>query len=415
MVRPRFGTGGPHHTGRMWGTPSPHTPARNRQVVDRFADTSISTAFSGVDTPATAWAHLRHTFSRRLGRSVADAGNLHAIECNVAAQEELLVHPAGPKCVFGNILGFFRPQVHVLLSRLGADANVMDTLWEVVHSGRALDQASMCLRHRRACPISSARMHVAGTPCTDWSELGLRQGTNGASAAAFMCWVAMRRCLQEAYIVQENVSSFPTTLLDRFLGDMYFIDVSVEDAQDYGTPARRERRYSILRHKQKTATSRVPYNVFARAFHRKLQATLTIFRVASVEELVAELAWMVARPGSRGSGAADIQDPHCFVCALTEVEYAWLNTYLEMCGSDAAASLNQDPHVMGMHSTANGRLHTLIKNQGVLWCGSWNRGFTPSEMAFAQNFPVHAWMTNGVPLCSFAVPRRRSRNSAFCF
>jgi site-specific DNA-cytosine methylase len=381
-------------------------------VWERFADTTISTAFSGVDTPATAWAHLRHTFGKRLQRTADDCGNLHAIESNAAAQAELLIHPAGPQCIFGNILLFWKPAAQVLLSKLPPNADVMDTMWEVVRTGRAVEQTSMCLRHGRVCTVRSARLHVAGTPCTDWSELGLRQGTGGGSAAAFMCWVGMRRCLQEACIIQENVCSFPTELLERFLGDLYHIDVSTEDGQDYGTPARRERRYSILRHRAKTLGTRVPYNIFASAFHRKLQASLTIFRVASVEELLAELTWMAGRPGSQAAERADLEDPQCFTRALTMVEYAWMNMYLDECGPNAAASLNQDPRVMGMHSSPSGRLHTLIKNQGVLWCGAWNRGFTPSEMAFTQNFPVHAWMTDGVPLCSFAIPRARSRHSA---
>lgn len=103
-----------------------------------------------------------------------------------------------------------------------------------------------------ALQVSSAKLHVAGTPCTDYSLKGDQLGQAGKTWILFLCWVAQRLFLQEDVIIQENVPQFPVEVLHRFLGHIYHIETAVISPFDYGWGVQRHRRWTVCRHRYKT-------------------------------------------------------------------------------------------------------------------------------------------------------------------
>lgn len=101
----------------------PHNPVVQALLMlrKRIAITTISTAFSGIDTPGTALEQLRCGIDKHLFGVVSDAStlpfcnHLHATEWSASAQDELKHHPCAPGCLFSNIEEFLSP---VLRSQL---------------------------------------------------------------------------------------------------------------------------------------------------------------------------------------------------------------------------------------------------------------------------------------------------------
>ena len=90
--------------------------AYTQSLKARLASMSISTSFSGIDSPSTALAMLGAGLLRSLGETVSTETlpaiqNLWAVEWAACAQQELMVHPAGPNCLFSDINEFWLPGV----------------------------------------------------------------------------------------------------------------------------------------------------------------------------------------------------------------------------------------------------------------------------------------------------------------
>ena len=78
----------------------------------RMSCTTMSTAFSGIDTPGTSFQQLYVSLEMMLFGKVSNHGfqhHLHATEWYGPSQQELLNHPQQPKCLFGNIEDFLSP------------------------------------------------------------------------------------------------------------------------------------------------------------------------------------------------------------------------------------------------------------------------------------------------------------------
>ena len=54
-------------------------------------------------------------------------------------------------------------------------------------------------------------MHVAGSPCTDFSSMGLRKGLNGETMVAFLVWIRLILTHLPIIIIHENVVNFPAS------------------------------------------------------------------------------------------------------------------------------------------------------------------------------------------------------------
>ena len=334
---------------------------------DRCESTSFTTAFSGVDAPGTSIGCIKVALESRLRTAIPDMDHLHAIEWYQASQEELRLHPHGPKHIAGNIMQFYQSAIAQKLEELQKIGRAMEVLPDLIKSGKAVRRAAPCLVCNRTCAVPEARLHIAGTPCTDWSSMGAKAGAQGATMLHFMCWLGMRRLIQEACIVQENVVRFAVSFITDNIGDLYFVDVTTENASDYGVPCTRERKFTVLRHKLKTMPWRSPLTVFTRIFYRQCTTNFNVFFFANASELKEDMGWAGARRKSIATQdgidveSLDVEDASAWRSVLTHEETKFLDRYL-VKWPNRVYYLNQNPAVTAMKS-AETRLNTMIKKQ----------------------------------------------------
>lgn len=220
-------------------------------ISDRTITTSSS--FSGIATEITAGQCIEAAAAAHIA-SALDSGVaplpvpikykcLHCIEKSSPCQEELLHNKRGPDCLFGDIMTFCPPalQAHV-------DATEEfdgEFLKQLAFAEPRL--AGWCVKHGRVCPLLRADQHTAGTPCTDYSNWGLRKKGQGPTAKLFAVWIALRRSLREPVLLHENVPNFGQDTLLDLLGDLYIVlSVSPVCPSAMGWPIRRPRQISLL-------------------------------------------------------------------------------------------------------------------------------------------------------------------------
>ena len=225
--------------------------------------------------------------------------------------------------------------------------------------------------------VDPADVHLAGTPCTDFSTRGALQGLQGRTTAFLMCWIAQRLNLEDSYIIQENVVGFATELLQQTMGSMYHIDQAIFNPVDYGWGVARKRKYTIMRHKLKTGAFSQPLNAFSRIFvldpppapdHVPMW---DMYFVSGPRALREELLWACGRPNSSWQGQpqdlnpADCSEHGVFWQVLTDTEKQFLEEYKSKTPGQMY-QLNQNPSFTATTSE-NTHMFTIIKNAGLLW------------------------------------------------
>lgn len=171
-------------------------------------------------------------------RPIAPPKILSQVDWDKDCQRELLSGD-DDSCVFTDIDEFWASHLkHVVAGLMRSAVLALEILAGPVVSGGSVVLSANCLRHShitgKKCTLRCARRHIAGTPCAAFSLQGLQLGASDPRIVFFMCWVALRLALQEAEIIQENVRQFPTSLIARFLGGLYFIDYAIIDPTELG-------------------------------------------------------------------------------------------------------------------------------------------------------------------------------------
>lgn len=84
-------------------------------------------------------------------------------------------------------------------------------------------KACQCAMHvGKCCVLGTAIIHVAGTPCVDWSPIGPQGGESGDAWLSFVVWVLLRRIIMEPIVIHENSSRFPLQVLLGRLAPFYW-------------------------------------------------------------------------------------------------------------------------------------------------------------------------------------------------
>ena len=88
-------------------------------LASKMSMLSVSTAFSGIDTPGTA-LHQVCAFLRSSQTSVSTPPprHVHAVEWSHKCQAELLAHPGSPGHIFSNIEDFLQPAARCVFHSL---------------------------------------------------------------------------------------------------------------------------------------------------------------------------------------------------------------------------------------------------------------------------------------------------------
>ena len=321
--------------------------------------------------------------------------------------------------------------------------------------------------------VESCRLHIAGTPCVDYSSRGTLDKAEGKTHQHLYAWAGMRATLAEPVVVQENVENFSTAELQKLLGHLYHLDTSdaaLLSPDQYGWPIARCRKWTILRHRYKTMAWAGPWSIFSKIFqcdmwfykYEEFAESLPawdLFFCGSLDEMFDELVWASARPDSKATSEgcrfktleefrqAYHEDPakvqEAFYRALTSSEETFLLEYQQRKPGQAY-SLNQNPEVSATTSNAR-NLHTLIKNTTLVWwlgficfllvvrcliyslasngsnggkhcaiaCRSdvHHRWLLAGEAMLCQAIPTSCEFTKGVPLSSFARADRQYESS----
>ncbi len=111
-----------------------------------------------------------------------------------------------------------------------------------------------CDAHQRLCPFAppvseapSLELEVAGTTCVAWSSMGSSWGWLDPSAVPCLVWCFWMRARRPHLIIHENTPRFDVGKLLSVLGsEAYAAASGVTSPADFGVPARRKRRYTVL-------------------------------------------------------------------------------------------------------------------------------------------------------------------------
>ena len=121
---------------------------------DKIDAMTMSTSFSGIETPATALLMVGYAFACELGVPMENAPHIrhkYAIEWNAQARGEILRHPRPPDHLFGNIEDFWVDSVRAKLETLKEQNLIQDVLIPLVKSTNCSSGKAWCYKHGRAC------------------------------------------------------------------------------------------------------------------------------------------------------------------------------------------------------------------------------------------------------------------------
>ena len=198
------------------------------------------------------------------------------------SQVECLNHPHAPECLYGDIADFFRPSVRQAFESMQRDDQLSSNLLPLVEKNMAVracldcdycrdsncmskqsrhqekqtvvNHACMlcfrqakCLVHGAECAVNreTAMIHVAGTPCTNISSMGLQDFSQALSFGHLLAWIGVRRVCQEPILIQENLDEFDRNLLTSLL-PQYDFTFAVISPHQLSWPVRRVRQWAVL-------------------------------------------------------------------------------------------------------------------------------------------------------------------------
>lgn len=275
---------------------------------------TLSSAFSGIATPELSARLLvsalnSHTSAPR----PMTVTSIFAIEKRESCQEELLHMEHGPTCLFRDQTEF----IGIDWSQITSSSSV-DFVRSLILKGR-VSANGWCIRHGHQCPCLKAHLHIAGTPCVDFSAMNSkRKQISGDKNKLWYAWVCHRRALMEPVWLHENVVQFGLEHLEKDLGDLYFVFRIALCSLALGWPSRRKRQFTvgILKSLFSTlvrAPSAWPYDFehlesFVRdIFGRRFTYSMLEYCQAAPEEIAGEIEWARGRPLSLATirGATD--------------------------------------------------------------------------------------------------------------
>lgn len=136
------------------------------QEVDEFLhhlhmvikNTKISTAFSGIDTPATSIGCIDVELRTKLTLDMSSIGsdfkahNLFAIEKDSQCQNHLIAHPLGPQCVFGDMESFWFDAIRHKIPHLVQTKRLLPVIKDLVQRRTpCVSKTAFCHKHGRHC------------------------------------------------------------------------------------------------------------------------------------------------------------------------------------------------------------------------------------------------------------------------
>ena len=66
-----------------------------------------------------------------------------------------------------------------------------DAIWTDEPIGK-----SFCCSHNKECTVSQVHIDIGGSPCPDYSRMGIHQGKNGPASAVLLTWLKIHKANQ---------------------------------------------------------------------------------------------------------------------------------------------------------------------------------------------------------------------------
>ena len=155
---------------------------------------------------------------------------------------EMLHH--GPSLhIGGNLLDVWPVD---LITKWTTETATMEARWADLrrNTGRLRSQL-WCHRTQRLVDLTLGMLNISGSPCTDYSPLGLQAGTQGPTVLVLLTFLLLVRIHKPLMMVHENVIRQPLWLFNFCLGDLYRIDSIVLEPPMFRHPISRRRRYLV--------------------------------------------------------------------------------------------------------------------------------------------------------------------------
>ena len=312
---------------------------------------SVSTAYSGCGF----FEHVCKSLCRHL--NVRPPQFLHAFEISPVCRTALLADRQ-IKCVFGDLHSLYPPGIVKKMRRIQrrlmreaqrklvagqclkrqavADAtSILQQALDGLLGGSEPARSAWCFRHKRECPIHFGHIHCAGTTCVDFSaRSSTRFQGMGSHSLPFAVWLATRARTEEDVIIHECVAGFTPSDFMRWpsLRRNFIVRSFLISPKDFGRPATRKRRYTVLLHRRNLRDSLVRQPDPAVKFHFRVISNGNMWFSARDFDVHAYLAMLGATscldslaPGSRRRleeyhlWRRSSADPSaCLICDVTQ-------------------------------------------------------------------------------------------------
>lgn len=314
------------------------------------------------------------------------------------------------------VAGFVSPFDHV--NRF--QSPILLAQWFLACGGMAFAQ---CCGHGLWCPVPWPDIDVTGTPCQDWSGLGLKARGWGPQMKVFLMWCAIILAKAVPIVVHENVPQFPVSLLEAYLGQAYHVFSFVGDCADMGFGhVSRKRRYTVMYHKLKTCIMCSPVDLYShvvRAMAGKASTGWSIADcfLADAAEVCEEIMPLRQKKNIHPDLAmANMQ----LLLSTSEARHLimYMTRWMDRFGIDASScptavfNLSDNPdHGYLTWSAASGRIPGLRTQGSKLWAPGLGRWLTTMELLAAMGVPVYPSlaMCAGLPLVQVS-PGPRARH-----
>ncbi|CAE7220555.1 unnamed protein product [Symbiodinium necroappetens] len=241
------------------------------------AGVHMITRFSGMDAPSVAAKKIEDAVQKR-GLSLRKQEGQGIVLCSAAdkasAPRACLHHLAenvdwaahGPSHIFGDLEESVTPQCLAELRKIAQQSGqlqadegknfIRQLLKPLLEDGGLKDSAPCALHPGQECPLNpdivhgALRIHVAGSPCIDFSRRGKRQGAAGPTAVVVAIWMAHFLRSNVPILIHENTPDFPDVLLLdplHYFGSRRWKMVVFNLCPTmFNIPAKRQRRYSVV-------------------------------------------------------------------------------------------------------------------------------------------------------------------------
>eukprot|EP00746_Dinoflagellata_sp_MGD_P070862 gnl/MRDRNA2_/MRDRNA2_28949_c0_seq1.p1 gnl/MRDRNA2_/MRDRNA2_28949_c0~~gnl/MRDRNA2_/MRDRNA2_28949_c0_seq1.p1 ORF type:complete len:478 (+),score=109.27 gnl/MRDRNA2_/MRDRNA2_28949_c0_seq1:84-1517(+) len=371
----------------------------------------ISTYFSGVGTPELALETLGNAKVKNV--SVGHFETVSACDWDSGCRNILMQkHPNA--LIYGDILERIPPKVKKSTAyRSGSFERKRQAIaqcsTQIPATTYSKDENGKIVTKMAVCPPSIVDM--SGSPCTDWSMIGIQKGAEGKTAPIFLTWMQIQRENDTPVIIHENVRRFPVDQLKKVFGDkydIYSIDTCPADV-GFGL-LNRNRRYDVLLHKERTCLlADIPetYKCVKEALGdngrpwKRLDVFMQQYGSSKLSELLEEERHKAAARGIRckdsaKKGGENLDWSYLLLqrekTALRDFTKMWKEKYPEK--KDPSEDPNCIFHIgdnplKRLVWSATGTIPTFRRGGGLYWMPYYRRWILPKERLALMGFPIY--------------------------